>query len=210
MATFLFGGTFDPPHRTHLHLARTTLERDPEAELVLIPAGRSPFKVDHLQTQPHHRLAMLQRALSSLPANLQERCQIDTVELEKGDAEPTYTIDTVRQFQALRPDARLRLILGTDQLEAFDQWHEAEAIARAAPLLILVRPPWSLPTVQAYLATEAPAFLRDAEVLDTVPDNVSSTSIRLSIARGEGIPDAVPAPVAEYIAEHGLYARSSS
>ncbi|MFZ4430963.1 MAG: adenylyltransferase/cytidyltransferase family protein, partial [Phycisphaerales bacterium] len=43
----LFGGTFDPPHLGHAHIARHALAASgPHAWILFVPAARSPLKTD--------------------------------------------------------------------------------------------------------------------------------------------------------------------
>ena len=205
--TLLLGGTFDPPHRVHLALAERALAHTGADRLLLIPAARSPFKLDHAQSDAHHRVAMARLAVDSLPPTLRNRINLCTLEVDRDPAadEPSYTIDTVDALRAADPDAAFRLLLGTDQLLSFHLWHDAERLARLAPPLVLVRPPDTAATVRAHLAAEAPAWLRDVELLPVPPEDVSSTAIRTDAAAGRTIIDRVPPAVAAYIKSHQLY-----
>ena len=54
----LLGGSFDPVHRGHLSLAVDALEQAGLSSLILMPARRSPFKLDQGVTSAKDRLAI--------------------------------------------------------------------------------------------------------------------------------------------------------
>lgn len=196
----VFGGTFDPPHRGHATLAPRVAQRVGARGLLLVPAGRSPFKLDHGQSPPADRLAMTRLAFAGVPG-----VEVDATEAERGDAAPSYTVDTLRRLAAQRPDARFRLLIGTDQLFVFPQWRGAEALAALAPPAVMVRPPAGRAQAERWLREEAPAWLRAAAELVDVPElDVSSTRIRGQLRRGQTPEDLDPAVLA-YAQEHGLY-----
>lgn len=207
----IYGGTFDPPHAAHAALPLLVADQLDAAALRYLPAGRSPFKTDHEQSAPHHRLAMLRLMVDALRPTTTIQLDIDTTEIDRGDDTPSYTVDTVRRLHdQFGPDQPMRLLLGTDQFLAFDQWREARTIATLAPPVVMLRPPHGRADVQRFLGQDAPAYLCDAATLvDTPALDVSSTSIRQAIRDGQ--PQRTnghlhPA-VAAYAHEHGLYAR---
>lgn len=62
----LFGGTFDPLHIAHLRLAIEAREELGLADVRFIPAG-NPALRDAPQCPAVHRLAMVERALATMP-----------------------------------------------------------------------------------------------------------------------------------------------
>ena len=198
--TLVFGGTFDPPHRGHTTLPPRVADAIGAERLLLVPAGRSPFKLDHGQSPPEDRLAMTRLAFAGLAG-----AEVDPTEVEAGDAEPSYTVDTLRRLARERPGASFRLLIGTDQLFVFPAWHAARELAALAPPAVMVRPPAGRAQAQRWLAGEAPAWLRRAATLVDVPEvDASSTRIRAQLRRGEDPEDLDPAVLA-YARERGLY-----
>lgn len=197
----VFGGTFDPPHAAHTDLPTLVLEALSADEVCYVPAGRSPFKLDHEQSAPQHRLAMLQRALEGM-----DHVRIDTGEVLTGDDEPSYTIDTVRRLQDERgTHTKLRLLIGTDQLFSFAKWCEAEALAALAPLAVLVRPPHSVEQTRWWLTEHAPDYLKNTSLIEAPAMDVSSSMIRQAVRNERDISPWVSPAVEQYIRGHGLY-----
>lgn len=86
----LFGGSFNPIHNGHLHLAKAAKEGLGLDKVVLIPANVSPFKQDAPgMASGADRLAMCRLAAETLSF-----CEVDSCELERSGV--SYTVDTVR------------------------------------------------------------------------------------------------------------------
>ena len=186
----IFGGSFDPVHNAHVALARQALGELALDELLWVPAGQPWQKQRHLSSA-EDREAMVRLALAGEP-----RFKLSRIELERSG--PSYTIDTVRELHAARPAAQWFLIIGQDQYAGFHTWHGWQELLGLVTLAIADRPD--------ALHTVNPRVLAAARTAVALPMmDVSSTDIRRRVARGEGIADLVPEPVARYIARHHLY-----
>ena len=194
----IFGGTFDPPHRAHVELPRLAMQALNADGVIYLPAGRSPHKREHAQSAPHHRLAMLERALADQPW-----ATIDARETERGDT-PTFTVDTLEALAAEHPDAQLHLLIGTDQLLAFHQWHRFRDIERLAEPRVMLRPPDTTESVLAKLPSALSAETWKARLLSLPPIHLAATHLRQQIAHGKQ-PDDLHSEVLAYIQQHRLY-----
>ena len=120
----LFGGSFDPPHRAHLALARIARDTLHLDELRWLPAGQPWQKAGRPLAASTHRVAMLR-----LLTNREPGFVLDERELARNG--PSYTIDSVREVGAEAPDAEIFLVIGQDQYARFDTWHAwPELLAR--------------------------------------------------------------------------------
>lgn len=198
----VFGGTFDPPTRAHVELPELARQRVGADLIAYVPAAQSPHKLDRPPTPPHHRLAMLRLALQASP-----HAVVLTDELDRAaDGRPSYTVDTLRALRDRLPHVALRLLIGTDQVHAFDRWREPDEIVRLAEPLVMVRPPETRESLLAAL----PASSRETwaqRLVEIPPLPISATDVREHVAAGHCIRDLVPPAVADYIAEHGLYGK---
>jgi len=199
----LFGGSFDPPHRAHVELPQQAAKAIGADLIAYLPAGRAPHKLDREQTDPAHRLAMLRLALDDRPGDVPTTVLTD--EIERGPDEPSYTVDTLEALhQRIDPDARLRLLIGADQLRIFDSWREPERIIELAEPVVMVRPP----DTRASLLASLPDDRRDdwtARLVDASQIDLSSTAIREQAAAGLPGDGSICDAVAAYIEQHGLY-----
>lgn len=197
----LFGGSFDPVHRGHLHAARAALELAGVDHVVLVPAARPPHKPGVRLADGPARVAMLESALAGEP-----RCSIWAVELERSG--PSYTIDTVRTFVELRRAADgLALLIGGDNVPGLAAWRDVdELLELVRPLVVLrdVELDRELAALRGRLRPEALARL-EAGRLEPDPVRVSATELRAKLAAGEDPGDDLPADVLAYARAHRLY-----
>ncbi len=131
----ILGGTFNPPHRGHLALARTVLDLALADSVALIPAALPPHKAKPVEVDPATRLAM-----TRLLAESDARLRVDDIELRRDG--PSFTIDTVRELSASNPGDTYRLIIGSDLAKTFATWRSFRELLELAPPLVAERPDW--------------------------------------------------------------------
>jgi nicotinate-nucleotide adenylyltransferase len=195
MKVGILGGTFDPVHNAHIVLAESARSELLLDLVLFVPAGE-PWRKTRVITAAEHRLAMLQLAIGGNDA-----FRISDIELRR--AGPTYTADTLDELAGERLDDEFYFIVGTDALADLPNWHEPERIVQHAMLAVAVRD-WHDVDVETL---GVPGLASRVVRFDMPRVDVSSTAIRAAVAAGENIDDLVPAAVARYIAEHGLYRR---
>ena len=198
----VFGGAFDPPHRTHVALVEAALAQLRLDELRIFPTGDAWHKTRTLSPAAD-RLAMAERAFGGIP-----RVVVDPREVQR--AGPTYTLDTLRELKREFPQAQPVLIMGSDQAAALPTWRGwqeilAIAIVSIAERLESARSDGSATRFDPRTLPGLPAGAR-FETLELPPMDTSATDIRARIARGEDIAALVPPAVARYIDQHHLYA----
>jgi nicotinate-nucleotide adenylyltransferase len=188
----MFGGTFDPPHYAHLHLARFAMKRLGLDCLYFIPAAIHALK-KHSITPASWRYKMVQAAIGSVPDFF-----ISRIEMERSDI--SYSIDTIRSFKKyehLPAQAELFYILGLDNLNELHLWKDPEQIFKLAKVVVLDRPGFKhQPIIDRY-----PQVLLLASPLY----DISATEIRKKIKSGESVKGLLPAKVWQVIKENNLY-----
>ena len=191
----VFGGTFDPPHRGHLAVAKAA-QRTFALDRVLLVVANDPWKKspDRAITPPADRLAMVQ-ALASNQAGL----EVSDREIRRGG--PSYTVVTLRELAAAHPDSELFLIIGRDLVDDFSSWHESVEIGRLATIVVVDRP--------GYVTDPQ----RDWKMLIIEPVDVSSTELREQLqqtlpADSKALSHMTP-EVLQVIRSRGLYGTSA-
>ena len=209
----MFGGAFDPPHSSHLEMARCAVRQLALDELRVIPTGQAWHK-DHVLSPAVHRIAM-----SHLAFDGESRLVVDPREtLRPG---PSYTVDTLQELQTQNPGAQLYLLLGGDQardLPTWKRWQELLPIAifciASRGVKIADNGPTGANTSESQESLESTwSHIADAGgrcvQLNLPPDAVSSTHIRQWVAQnpdfGQAPGTMVKPSVASYIAQHHLY-----
>lgn len=128
----LFGGTFDPVHLGHIHLANAARQAIGLDEVRFIPCRISPHKSGSHPASPTDRLEMLRLATADLPWAV-----VDEIELVSN--EPNFSFRTAEKFHELFPDVRLFWIMGGDQWAALPAWKHPEKLAAVVEFIVLAR-----------------------------------------------------------------------
>ena len=193
----VLGGTFDPPHRAHLHLADAAAQALELDRLVLIPAGDPWRKRDRRVTPAEHRLAMTVAAVEERQGGL------EVSDLEVRRQGPTYTLDTVRELRD-RGARQLWWIMGADAVRDLPHWHQANEILTCARIAAAVRPGAELDRRQ--LDGIVYGLARWLDWVPMTPIDLSASELRERMRAGRDVSADVPAAVLAYAREHRLYA----
>ena len=191
----LFGGAFDPPHRTHVALAQAAIAQLQLDILHVVPTGHAWHKQRPL-TASEHRLAMCKLAFSDV-----YRAVVDARETLRSG--PTYTIDTLDELRAEYPGAQLYLVMGEDQARALATWYRAEDLGRAATICVASRAGADAAASPADVSH--PLHGSPHQRLQLPPSPLNATEIRDLLARGQSVAPLVFESVARYIDQHHLY-----
>ena len=127
MRTGIYGGTFNPIHRAHIHLVREFAKRLSLDRILLIPTGTPPHKAAKQLASNEDRIQMLRLAAAEVT-----ECPVEISEIEMRREGKSYTADTLTQLKALYPGDELFLLMGEDMFLTIDQWYQPERIFRAA------------------------------------------------------------------------------
>jgi nicotinate-nucleotide adenylyltransferase len=208
------GGTFNPPHRGHLELARHARRELGLERVALIPARASPHKAAEPDPGPAHRINMCRLLVQDLSG-------VCACGLELERPPPSYTVDTLRAIHASHPRAELTFVVGADTARTLGRWREPRQLLELARLAVAERTGSERRAVLdevAALGGARGAAGSDREepcdgggpaarvvFLEMPAIEISSSQARERVAVGEPVEDLVGPAVASYIAEHGLY-----
>ena len=192
----IFGGTFDPIHLGHLHIANGLREKLGLDQIIWVVAGKPPHKHGQIVSNDDDRIAMVRLALGDTPGDLVSRVEVDR-------PGPSYTADTLETLTDELGPARCFFLMGEDSLRDFPTWRDPERILELAELGVVGRP--GIDTDLEHLTAALPALAGRVHVaqIDELP--YSSSEIRQRVANGLPIDDLTAEPVVQYIQDHGLY-----
>jgi nicotinate-nucleotide adenylyltransferase len=180
------GGTFDPIHLGHLRAAETAREVLQLDQVLFVPAGQPPHR-DAPQASPQHRFAMV-----GLAAAEHSRFVASDVELRREG--PSYTVDTLGALRTSCPADELVLIVGSDTFPEMSGWRDAERVFALSEVAVVTRPGAGTPAPAARVKSVSGPSLE-----------VSASAIRELLRQGKSVRYLVPATVADYIEQRGLY-----
>jgi nicotinate-nucleotide adenylyltransferase len=156
----LFGGSFNPPHAGHAHVAETALVRLGLDRIWWLVTPGNPLKDTAGLPSIEERMAAVRR-LAAHP-----RASVTDVEAR---LHTRYTLDTIEALTRLRPDLRFVLVIGADNWASFHRWQGWRRIAGLVRIAVVDRPG---ATYAALASPAARAFagrrLRDADARSLV------------------------------------------
>ncbi|UOO77165.1 nicotinate-nucleotide adenylyltransferase [Neisseria sp. Dent CA1/247] len=197
----LFGGTFDPIHNGHIHIARAFADELALDMVVFLPAG-NPYhkKEEQTRTDAQHRLAMTELAISDDPRFAASDCDI----IREG---ATYTFDTVQIFRQQFPSAQLWWLLGSDSLLQLHTWKKWQTLVNQTHIAVAAREGDNIAQAPRELHGWIGSALQNGSLhlLQTPMYNISSTEIRRRIRNGEPVSGLIDPRVENYIARNHLY-----
>lgn len=198
MKTGIYGGTFNPIHRGHLHLLQEFSRRLNLDRVLLIPTHVPPHKAAPDLASGEDRLAMCRLAVGDRP-NLQ------VSELEMRREGKSFTADTLEELRSLYPQDQFYLLMGEDMFLTVEQWYRPETIFFLATVCATPRSLHGMGKLQMK-KEEYESRYGARCVLENIPYlPVSSTQVREWVNQGRDITPLVPDKVAAYIQEHGIY-----
>jgi len=196
----ILGGSFNPVHYGHFFLADAAISMLKLDRVVMIPALRSPFKLDAegAEDSANDRLDMLAAAVAG-----DNRLAVDDCELRRGGV--SYTVDTIEDIVArYLPDGKPALIIGDDLAADFPKWRDSKRILELADIVIVRRKKNAGGNTKVNLYPYAHTLLNN-DIMD-----ISSQEIRLKIKQGLDWRSLVPAGARAIIEDRRLYGCSGN
>ena len=125
----LFGGSFNPAHEGHLHVAECGLRELALDRIWWMVSPQNPLK----PKQPSYESRV--KTVDAL--NLKPRMEISHIEQEFST---NYTIDMVRKAQIRFPRTRFVFLMGADNFAQLPKWKDWKEIAARIPIAVIARP----------------------------------------------------------------------
>lgn len=193
----IFGGTFDPVHMAHLHMAQCALEQGKLDKVIFLPNGTPPHKENNGITDAEHRYNMLVLATEDNP-----RFEVSDYELTRDGF--CYTVDTMRYFRSAYPEDSFVFILGADSLDYLDRWYDGENLIKENSFLVAVRDFRQGYDIQANIR-RIEDMGGKIELIQMPPLDISATYIRTTASQGYSVAYLTTPEVEQYIRDKELY-----
>jgi len=144
----LLGGSFNPAHQGHRHVAELAMRRLRLDQVWLLVSPGNPLKPVQGMAPFAERLASARRVADG------RRVVATAIEWALGTR---YTVDTLRELRRRFPRARFVWLMGADNLIQFPRWRGWLAIADAMPFAVLPRPGYNHRALAGCAATRLAA-----------------------------------------------------
>ncbi len=194
----IMGGSFNPIHLGHLHLAESARVEFHLDKVIFIPAGDNPFKQTNVSVTRQQRFEMVNMAIAS-----NERFASASIELDRHGK--SYTIDTIREIKKMYPQSELYFITGADIMFEITQWRSAEELLQSINFITATRPGYPVSKWRRRVRRLRKKYHANIYGLMSAEMDITSTEIRNRIASGQSIKYLIPEPVEAYIETHHLY-----
>jgi nicotinate-nucleotide adenylyltransferase len=186
----ILGGSFNPAHEGHVHLAREALRHLRLDQVWLLVSPGNPLKTGAPMGTLANRLASARRLADG------RRILATDIEIHLGTR---YTADTLAELRRRFPRAHFVWLMGADNLVQMPRWRKWMDIVRHTPFAVMPRPTynhaalagqaarrlrrWRIPMRQAPLLPllPAPAWV----FLQAKQNMLSATALRLRSVLGE-------------------------
>jgi nicotinate-nucleotide adenylyltransferase len=157
----LLGGSFNPAHDGHRHVADLARRRLRLDQVWLMVSPGNPLK-------PTKGMAPFADRLASAAAIADGRRIVATgIEAALGTH---YTADTLTVLRRRFPKARFVWLMGADNLEQLPRWDRWTRIARTVPFAVLPRPTYNHRALAGHAAQRLDGARRPAHTAATLAD----------------------------------------
>lgn len=194
----IFGGTFDPIHIGHIHIAYEALYSLHLDKIIFMPAGNPPHKKNKKITNAKIRYDLVKRAIES-----EVDFEISDYEINK--KENSYTYETVELFSGLQRNIEWYFLIGVDSLMELDKWKNVEKIFNSCKIVVYNRAGFTAQEVAKKKLYIEQKFNKKIIYIDMPIIDISSTHIRNNIKEGRQVNYLLPRGVEEIIHVNNLY-----
>jgi nicotinate-nucleotide adenylyltransferase len=207
----LLGGTFNPLHLGHLHIAEEVMASCQLDQVWFVPTCRPPHKTLANDISFAHRLAMVEEALKGLSAFF-------SCDIEGRRGGTSYSVETLQQLRMQFPQHEFYFIMGLDSFQEIGLWKNYTRLFDYAHIVVTARPGFSGQLDELLPVAIAGRFCYDSGSQKLLCDSgfslitvahtcrdISSTEIRQRLKSSQSVSDLVPAAVIKYIKLHQLY-----
>ncbi len=206
----ILGGTFDPIHNGHLHIAQNVLKQVPLSEIQFIPTNIPPHREQPIASS-QDRLKMVELATKG-----HSHFKVNPIEINRDG--PSYSIDTVKALE--NKQQSISLILGCDVFLTFDKWKQWQQITDHCHLIIVNRPGFKLSQnsklhnwYQQHHANSIEQLQSSHHgkviLIEIPPTQVSATHIRKAITAHQDVSELLPQNVLDYIKSNHIYTQAT-
>jgi nicotinate-nucleotide adenylyltransferase len=178
MKITVLGGSFDPIHLGHLHLADQVLKMNKAEEVWFVPAGNHRFKQANILLDFDNRISLINQCIKSEP-------RFKCLDIDRAGMGDGSTYDIMQKLKQQYPTYDFSFVIGMDNMAQLPQWFKFDWLKDNVRFLLAVRPGYSPDP-------DVIAKLKDFTYLNCPPNSISSSDIKQRLVNGLGIQGMVP------------------
>ena len=163
----ILGGTFDPPHKGHLHIAKIALKKFKLNYLLWIMTKQNPLKTKPYLSE-NLRIDLIKDMLKGQKKML--------VKCQNKNIKSTNTFDLLKYLKSKNKESEFYFIIGADNLIKFHKWKNWKKIPKLAKLIIFARPNYSTKALNSIASKKLKK--EDWFYINSKKVNISSSLIR--------------------------------
>lgn len=194
----IFGGTFDPIHNGHLHIAYEALYKLDLDKVIFVPSSNPPHKLDENITEVNLRYEMVKMAVSQ-----EKSFCVSDYEIKNDNL--SYTYKTLEYFNELEKDTKWYFITGVDCLMNIESWKNYKQIFKLCNFVTFNRPGYLIDDIKRKKYELEKKYDSNIIFLDIPLLDISSTNIRKLVQMDRNVSYLLPCNVYNMIKKLGLY-----
>ncbi len=196
----ILGGTFNPPHKGHLSLAKTAAKKAGLDLVVFVPTGLPPHKSTRNLASKKHRMKMVRLAVK----NRGRHFKVSSIEINRKGY--SYAVDTFSKLKKrYGAGTKLYYIMGLDSINDILNWKKPLELFKLCRFIVATRPGAKIKTFRRIMKFPPVALNKEKIELIELNMKISSSDIRERLRKQKDISKFVPGAVKDYITENRLY-----
>jgi nicotinate-nucleotide adenylyltransferase len=208
-SVLLFGGSFDPPHLGHKAMLLHVLKTLSISKVIILPCNIQPLKAKEFSPAAD-RLSMCKIQFAD-PDSLSRNLELTVSDYEIKKKGLSYTVDTVKYFKELYPEARIYVLMGEDSFLDIEKWKSPKELFSICSIVVVPRNNSVNKKSDVFIKFVEKIkkeYCADIIIIDEFDHPASSTEIRLKLLEGlksEYLEEYLDKDVFNYIRSHNLY-----
>lgn len=194
----VFGGTFDPIHIGHIHIAYNALYALNLDKVIFMPSGNPPHKINQNITDRILRYEMVKIATRE-----EKKFQVSSYEINKKTL--SYTFETLEYLNSVFKNHQLCLLTGADCLMNLETWKNIQDIFKLCTFVVFTRPGLDMNRLLQQKTYIEKKYQVEIVLLDMPMLEVSSTKLRDMIYENKNVSYLLPYGVYDFINQLDIY-----
>ena len=163
----ILGGSFDPPHKGHLHISKIALKKLKLNKLMWIITKKNPLKQKpYLSTKVRIDLSI---KMTKNEKKIFVRCFDDKIKSNN-------TFDLLKYIKKKNQKTKLFFLIGADNLTKLHKWKNWKKIPKLAKIVIFPRQNYSIKSLSSIVSKKLNK--KDLIYMNSKKINISSSLIR--------------------------------